>query len=100
MGKNVKKRKTVEAKETKKVTAEVSSPKEGFALHAGASRNELMLAAKERGVKNFRVLNKQELADVLKNIGDQKAVDAIVSGAITRWKSGWGKRNDITKATI
>jgi len=69
-----------------------ASPKEGIVLHAGASRNELMLAAKERGVKNFRVLNKQELADVLKNIGDQKAVDAIVAGAVARWKSGWGKK--------
>ncbi len=92
MGKNVKKRKSVEAKETKKVSIEGSSPKEGIVLHAGASRNELMLAVKERGVKNFRVLNKQELSDVLKNIGDQKAVDAIVAGAVARWKSGWGKK--------
>jgi len=53
-----------------------------------------MLAAKERGVKNFRVLNKQELADVLKNIGDQKTVDAIVASAVVRWKSGWGKKKD------
>ena len=68
-----------------------ASSKEGMVLHAGASRNELMLAAKERGVKNFRVLNKQELTDVLKNIGDQKAVDAIVSGAVARWKAGWGR---------
>ncbi|MBC8436534.1 MAG: hypothetical protein H8D90_01435 [Candidatus Omnitrophica bacterium] len=51
-----------------------------------------MITAKERGVKNFRVLNKQELSDVLKNIGDQKAVDAIVAGAVARWKSGWGKK--------
>jgi len=89
MGKNVKKRKTVDAK---KVSVETpASPKEGIVMHAGASRNELMIAAKERGVKNFRVLNKQELADVLKNIGDKKAVDAIVAGAVARWKSGWGK---------
>jgi hypothetical protein len=92
MGKNVKKRKTVDAK---KVSVETSaSPKEGIVMHAGASRNELMLAAKDRGVKNFRVLNKQELAEVLKNIGDQKAVDVIVAGAVARWKSGWGKRKD------
>ena len=70
------------------------SPKEGIVMHAGATRNELMLAVKERGVKNFRVLNKQELADVLKNIGDQKVIDAIVAGAVARWKSGWGKRRD------
>jgi len=94
MGKNVKKRKVVEVKEPRKISAEASSPKEGIVMHAGASRNELMIAAKERGIKNFRVLNKQELADVLKNIGDQKAVDAIVAGAVARWKAGWGKRKD------
>jgi len=78
--------------ECKKVSADnLPSPKEGIVLHAGASRNELMMTAKERGVKNFRVLNKQELTDVLKNIGDQKAVDAIVAGAVARWKSGWGR---------
>jgi len=89
----VKKAKKQKGAEGKKAVVEVSaSPKEGISLHAGASRNELMLAAKERGVKNFRVLNKQELSDVLKNIGDQKAVDAIVAGAVARWKSGWGKK--------
>jgi hypothetical protein len=89
MGKKSKKQKVVE---NKKAPGESSpSPKEGIVMHAGASRNELMLAAKERGVKNFRVLNKQELAEVLKNIGDQKVVDAIVAGAVARWKSGWGK---------
>ena len=74
------------------------SSKEGIILHAGASRNELMMTARERGVKNYRVLNKQELSDVLKNIGDQKAVNAIVAGAVARWKSGWGKKKDKTKA--
>jgi len=67
------------------------SPKEGIVLATGSTRNELMLTAKQRGVKNFRVLNKQELTDVLKNIGDQKVVDAIVAGAVARWKAGWGK---------
>ena len=92
MGKNVKKQKAVEVKEPKKVSAEASSPKEGIVMHAGASRNELMVVAKDRGVKNFRVLNKQELADILKNIGDKKAVDAIVAGAVARWKAGWGSK--------
>ena len=92
MGKNVKKQKDVKAKQEKKVSAVTSSPKESIVMHAGASRNELMIVAKERGVKNFRVLNKQELADVLKNIGDQKAVDAIVTGAVDRWKAGWGSK--------
>ena len=88
----VKKVKKQKGAESKKAVAEISaSPREGIVMHVGASRNELMLAAKERGVKNFRVLNKQELTDVLKNAGDQKAVDAIVAGAVSRWKSGWGK---------
>ena len=87
------KSKKQKAVEEKKVSIESSpSPKEGIIMHVGASRNELMMTAKERGVKNFRVLNKQELNDVLKNIGDQKAVNAIVAGAVARWKSGWGKR--------
>jgi len=90
MGKKTKKGKAVESKKVS-VTGS-SSPKEGIILHAGASRNELMMTANERGVKNFRVLNKQELTDVLKNIGDQKAVDAIVAGAVARWKAGWGLR--------
>ncbi|HOW42328.1 MAG TPA: hypothetical protein PLF03_01545 [Candidatus Omnitrophota bacterium] len=91
MGKKAKKQKVAENK--KKVSAEsLASPKEGIVMHAGASRNELMMTAKERGVKNFRVLNKQELSEVLKNIGDQKAVDAIVAGAVARWKAGWGKK--------
>lgn len=90
MAKKFKKQKIAEHKNA----PESSSSKEGIVLHAGATRNELMLAAKERGVKNFRVLNKQELIDVLKNIGDQKAVDAIVAGAVARWKSGWGRRKD------
>ena len=83
------------AVEDKKVSATNSpSPKEGIVMHVGASRNEFMMTAKERGVKNFRVLNKQELIEVLKNIGDQKAVDAIVNGAVVRWKAGWGSRKD------
>ena len=91
MVKKVRKQKVVKGKKTPLMAASASA-KEGIATHAGASRNELMLVVKERGVKNFRVLNKQELTDVLKNIGDQKAVDAIVAGAVARWKSGWGKK--------
>ena len=82
------------AKYKKAPAANSPSPKESIVMHAGASRHELMIAAKERGVKNFRVLNKQELSEVLKNIGDQKTVDAIVAGAVARWKSDWGKRKD------
>jgi len=92
-GKMKQKTKKQKVAEDKKVSVENSpSPKEGIVMHAGASRNELMLAAKDRGVKNFRVLNKQELSEVLKNIGDQKTVDAVVAGAVARWKAGWGSK--------
>ena len=96
MKQKTKKQKVVRDKKTPAISS--PSPKESIVMHAGASRNELMIAAKEKGVKNFRVLSKQELSDVLKNIGDQKTVDAIVAGAVARWKSGWGKGKDKTKA--
>jgi hypothetical protein len=86
-----KKSKTTVSKK-KNVPEMQASPKEGIILHAGASRNELMLAAKERGIKNFRVLNKKELESVLADGVSQNQINKIVSGAVTRWKSGWGKR--------
>lgn len=55
------------------------------------SRNELMLKSKERGIKNFRVLNKEELAEILKEGTTQERINEIVSGAVARWKAGWGK---------
>lgn len=55
------------------------------------SRNELMLQAKERGIKNFRVINKEELIDILKEGTSQERINEIVSGAVARWKAGWGK---------
>ncbi|HPM42960.1 MAG TPA: hypothetical protein PLV52_03945 [Candidatus Omnitrophota bacterium] len=84
-------KKKTKAQKAKAPVDNSPSPKEGIVLATGSTRNELMLTAKQRGVKNFRVLNKQELADVLKNIGDQKTVDTIVAGAVARWKAGWGK---------
>jgi len=56
------------------------------------SRNELMLIAKDRGIKNFRVLNKNELMHILAEGITQQEIDALIAGAVTRWKSGWGSR--------
>ena len=56
------------------------------------TRNTLMLQAKERGIKNFRVLNKEELAQVLVDGVTQERINEVVAGAVTRWKAGWGKR--------
>jgi hypothetical protein len=56
------------------------------------TRNALMLEAKDRGVKNFRVLNKEELRQVLADGVSQDRINEVVSGAVTRWKAGWGMR--------
>ena len=55
----------------------------------GPSRNDLMLKAKAAGIRNFRILNKEELFQVLDHPGDAVSV---VEKAVTRWKSGWGTR--------
>ncbi|MDO8489451.1 MAG: hypothetical protein Q7S42_05015 [Candidatus Omnitrophota bacterium] len=59
-----------------------------------ATRQDLMLQAKERGIKNFRVLNKEELQSVLAEGVTQEQIDNVVSGAVARWKSGWGSKKD------
>ena len=58
------------------------------------TRHTLMLKVKERGIKNFRVLNKNELMHVLADGITQQEIDALVAGAVARWKSGWGSRKD------
>jgi len=56
------------------------------------TRNDLMLQAKERGIKNFRVLNKEELAQVLADGVTQERINEVVAGSVARWRAGWGKR--------
>ena len=56
------------------------------------TRQSLMLKAKDRGIKNFRVLNKEELQAVLVEEVTQEQIDNVVSGAVARWKSGWGSK--------
>jgi len=58
------------------------------------SRHELMMIAKDRGIKNFRVLNKEELGQVLSDGVTQEQIDKVVSGAVNRWKAGWGSKKD------
>ncbi|MBI5399536.1 hypothetical protein HZB07_02835 [Candidatus Saganbacteria bacterium] len=79
---------------TQKAKAQVAASKEtatGEPRTKESSRNELMLKAKERGIKNFRVINKQELVEILKEGTTQERINEIVAGAVTRWKAGWGK---------
>ena len=66
----------------------------------GPSRNELMLEAKARGIKNFRILNKQELIEVLKDGTTQERSNEILAGAVARWKNGWGTGKPREKTQI
>ena len=50
------------------------------------------MQAQARGIKNFRVLNKEELQSVLEDGATQEQIDGVISGAVTRWKSGWGSK--------
>jgi hypothetical protein len=61
----------------------------------GPSRHELMLQAKAKGIKNFRVINKEELVEILKESTTQERINEIVAGAVARWKAGWGKGKKI-----
>jgi len=59
----------------------------------GQSRNQLMEVVKSRGIKNFRVMNKAELAEI---VGGAKAdrVAEIQKQAVERWKTGWGTKKE------
>ena len=61
----------------------------------GSSRNDLMLKAKEKGIKNYRILNKQELNIVLQDGIDAERINGIVAIAVKRWKQGWGTREKV-----
>jgi len=56
------------------------------------TRQALMMLAKNRGIKNFRILNKVELRQVLAEDVTLEQIEQVVSGAVARWKSGWGSK--------
>ena len=58
------------------------------------TRQALMLMAKDRGIKNFRVLNKAELVQVLAEGVTPDQIEQVVSGAVARWKVGWGSKKE------
>ena len=60
-----------------------------------ATRNNLMLEAKEKGIKNFRILNKQELIACLAHLAEPEYVKKVVDAAKIRWQSGW-KKNKVS----
>ena len=76
-----------EVKETRKSEAAKASKKK--AGGDGPSRSELVLEAKAKKINNFRVMNKAELAEVLKPGTTTARIKQIEEGAVKRWKSGW-----------
>ena len=56
------------------------------------TRQALMMLAKDRGIKNFRVLNKIELAVVVTDGVTPDRIQEVVAGAVARWKAGWGTK--------
>ena len=78
-----------ELKETRKGQVSTESTMKKRAKNEGPTRNELMLAVKEKNIANFRVMNKEELAEILKPGTTPTRIKAIQEGAVKRWKSGW-----------
>ena len=52
---------------------------------AGPTRNDLMMEAKDKGIKYFRILNRGELETVL-GTTDQKVIAQTIETAKKRWK--------------
>ena len=87
-GKGKKKSKTTKAKESVEEKAEAKQ----VSTTGKQSRGDLMLQAKAKGIKNFRVLNREELMKVLAPKATEEIIAQVVQGAVVRWKSGWGKK--------
>ena len=62
------------------------------------SRNDLMLKVKSMGIKQFRVMNKAELLEVLSATPERIA--EIQKTVVERWKSGFGKRKSKVEQPI
>ena len=56
------------------------------------TRAELMKEAQNKGIKYFRILNREELQAVLDPNTPQDIKQLTIESAKLRWKAGWGKR--------
>ena len=79
-----------EVKETRK--AEVTKAHKKGMKDDGPTRNELMETAKAKKITNFRVMSKEELAEVVKPGAAPSRIKEIQEVAVKRWKSGWGSQ--------
>lgn len=85
-----KKKKSQAAKEA--IVEKVITQQKAIAEKKGQSRADLMVQAREKGIKNFRVLNKEELMKVVVPENSKEEIDKVVQAAVARWKLGWGRR--------
>lgn len=79
-----------EVKETRK--AEVAKVHKRRMRGDGPTRSELMETAKAKKITNFRVMNKEELSEVIKPGTKESRIKEIEETAVKRWKSGWGSK--------
>lgn len=56
------------------------------------SRAALMAEAQKRGIKYFRILNKEELIEVLRPGIVDAGINIITTAAKIRWQVGWGRK--------
>ncbi len=85
------KKKKAALKKAEKPASKTAAAKTEKAEVSGQSRNELMLEVKSRGIKNFRVMNKAELVEIVAGVTPERLKE-IEEEAVARWKSGWSKK--------
>lgn len=56
---------------------------------SGSTRQALMEEARAKKIANFRVMNKAELAEIVKPGISKSRIKEIQETAVRRWKSGW-----------
>lgn len=63
------------------------------------SRTALMSQAKEKGIKYFRILTKENLRKVLDPAVSAEEVNAIIAKAKEEWKAGWGSKKKVSNVS-
>lgn len=82
-----------EVKETRKTKEDLVETAKKKDKISGPTRQELMEAVKAKKITNFRVMNKTELAEIVKPDTTNIRIKEIQDTAIKRWKSGWNSRD-------
>lgn len=59
------------------------------------TRAALMAEAQKKGIKYFRILNKEQLTKVLAEETTDQQREVIIAMAKDAWKAGWGNRKQV-----